>query len=85
MKESLPEPANVCEECVKSKGPWGDKDKMNWVSLRVCQTCGHVGCCDKSPQKHARAHYETTGHPIIKDVEATFTWCYEDDAYVTSE
>ncbi|PKQ15174.1 MAG: hypothetical protein CVT67_10585 [Actinobacteria bacterium HGW-Actinobacteria-7] len=67
----------VCEECVK--------EGTTWVSLRVCKTCGHVGCCDSSPRKHARAHYADTGHPIIGPVSnlpSDWLWCYPDDTYV---
>jgi len=64
-----------CEECLKTGG--------KWVALRVCQTCGHVGCCDSSEGKHARKHFEKTGHPIIKPYEGEdWTWCYIDDKYV---
>ena len=52
------------EECEE-----GVRDGSNWVELRVCQTCGHVGCCDSSENRHARKHYEETGHPIIKQKE----------------
>ena len=66
----------VCPECVAR----GD----TWVHLRICMTCGHVGCCDSSPNRHARAHYQATGHPIINTIEAEpdWAWCYPDDAYL---
>lgn len=66
----------VCPECVAR----GDR----WVHLRICMTCGHVGCCDSSTNRHARAHFEATGHPIIKSIEPgeDWAWCYRDDAYV---
>lgn len=69
----------VCEECVKSGDPW--------VHLRVCKTCGHVGCCDSSINRHARAHYHETGHPIIGPSESNedWLWCYDHNAYVTRE
>lgn len=68
--------ARGCEECLKSGDPW--------VALRVCQVCGHVGCCDSSKNKHATGHFQTTGHPIIKPLEsgASWTWCYIDKSYV---
>lgn len=61
-----------CEECLKVGSPW--------VHLRLCRTCGHVGCCDNSPLKHARAHFEKTGHPIIEgyDPPEGWGWCYID-------
>ena len=67
---------HVCEECVKM----GDK----WVHLRLCLTCGHVGCCDSSPLRHARAHAYADGHPIVASLEPgeDWRWCYADQAYV---
>ena len=61
-----------CHECLQS----GDR----WVHLRVCQQCGHVGCCDNSPNKHATAHERETGHPIIRSFEPgeDWFWCYVD-------
>jgi CPA2 family monovalent cation:H+ antiporter-2 len=52
-----------------------------WVHLRVCMTCGHVGCCDSSPHRHARAHFHEVGHPIIASREPgeEWGWCYLDD------
>jgi hypothetical protein len=47
-----------CEECLKIGSPW--------VHLRLCRTCGHVGCCDDSPYRHATQHFHTTRHPIIE-------------------
>jgi len=64
--------ARGCEDCLRT----GDR----WVHLRVCMTCGHVGCCDSSPNKHATAHYHTVGHPIMKSLEPgeSWGWCYPD-------
>jgi hypothetical protein len=61
-----------CEECLRDGG--------TWVHLRMCQSCGHIGCCDNSPGKHATAHNGETGHPIIRSVEPgeEWSWCYED-------
>lgn len=61
-----------CEECLAS----GDR----WVHLRLCLTCGHVGCCDASPNRHATAHHHQTGHPIIRSFEPgeDWSWCYPD-------
>lgn len=66
---------NGCVECLKT----GD----SWVHLRLCETCGHVGCCDESKNKHATKHYHATGHPVIKSFEPGEDWgyCYADDAY----
>ena len=61
-----------CEECLKS----GER----WVHLRMCLKCGHVGCCDSSPNKHATAHFRATGHPIVRSLEPgeRWRWCYVD-------
>jgi uncharacterized UBP type Zn finger protein len=54
------------------------------VHLRMCLTCGEVGCCDSSPARHARRHHETTGHPLIRSIERGehWCWCYIDNAYI---
>jgi uncharacterized UBP type Zn finger protein len=61
-----------CEECLKTGG--------RWVHLRMCQSCGHIGCCDDSPGRHATGHHHETGHPIIRSVEPgeDWSWCYPD-------
>jgi uncharacterized UBP type Zn finger protein len=65
-----------CPECVAK----GD----SWVHLRICMICGHVGCCDSSKNKHARVHFDSTRHPIIKSIEPgeDWAWCYLDDGYL---
>jgi uncharacterized UBP type Zn finger protein len=65
-----------CEECLAS----GD----TWVHLRMCMTCGHVGCCDDSKNKHARKHYQASGHPIMRSLERNedWMWCFADDVVV---
>jgi len=62
-----------CEECLAL----GDA----WVHLRLCRTCGHVGCCDDSKNKHATKHFHSTGHPIVTSVEPGehWSWCYVDE------
>lgn len=62
-----------CEECLKMGSPW--------VHLRVCRRCGHVGCCDESPNRHATKHFRATGHPIIEgyDPPEGWGWCYVDE------
>ncbi|MGI0012731.1 MAG: UBP-type zinc finger domain-containing protein, partial [Nitrososphaera sp.] len=54
------------------------------VHLRLCLTCGHVGCCDSSVHKHGTKHFQKTGHPIIKSYEPgeNWKWCYEDKVYL---
>ena len=61
-----------CEECLQT----GD----HWVHLRLCLTCGHVGCCDQSKNKHATKHFHATQHPIIQSLERgeTWRWCFVD-------
>jgi CPA2 family monovalent cation:H+ antiporter-2 len=61
-----------CEECLRT----GD----DWVHLRVCMSCGHVGCCDDSKNRHATAHFTATTHPVIRSIEPgeTWGWCYVD-------
>ena len=56
-------------------------DRWSWVHLRVCRSCGHVGCCDASPSKHASAHAAASEHPIISSLEPGENWsyCYVDD------
>ncbi len=61
-----------CEECLQT----GDR----WVHLRLCLSCGHVGCCDQSKNKHATKHFQTSGHPIIQSFERgeDWRWCFVD-------
>jgi monovalent cation/hydrogen antiporter len=56
----------------------------SWVALRMCMTCGSVGCCDSSSGRHARSHFEATGHPVMRSIEGTehWAWCYPDEAYL---
>jgi hypothetical protein len=65
-----------CEECLRINS--------TWLHLRLCLTCGHVGCCDSSPMRHARQHAFGVGHPIIRSFEPgeSWRWCYLDQAYV---
>lgn len=67
--------ADGCEDCLKIGG--------RWVHLRLCETCGHVGCCDSSPNKHATKHYHATEHPVVKSFEPGEEWgyCYPDDQF----
>lgn len=65
-----------CAECLAS----GD----TWVQLRMCLTCGHVGCCDSSRNKHARQHFHWTKHPLIRSHQSgqDWAWCYLDETYI---
>ncbi len=67
--------ARGCEECLKNGG--------KWVHLRLCRTCGHVGCCDQSPGRHATQHFRSTHHPIIEgyDPPEGWAWCYVDEIF----
>ena len=71
--EELPASVDGCEDCLRDGG--------KWLHLRICLMCGHVGCCDDSPNRHATAHYDETGHPIIHSLEPgeAWSWCYVDD------
>ncbi len=68
-----PKTPEGCEECLQM----GER----WVHLRLCLTCGHVGCCDHSKNKHATKHFHTTHHPVIRSFEPGETWeyCYVDE------
>jgi hypothetical protein len=68
--------ARGCEECLAIGS--------TWVHLRLCRACGHVGCCDDSPHRHATKHFHTTGHPIIEgyDPPEGWGWCYIDEAFL---
>lgn len=67
-----------CKECLEM----GD----TWVHLRLCMSCGHVGCCDSSRNKHATKHFGSSQHPIIMSYEAgeEWGWCYVEQAYFES-
>lgn len=70
-----PEPRTPegCEECLI--------EGSRWVHLRLCLECGHVGCCDSSPRRHATAHFTETGHPVIRSFQPGehWRWCYIDN------
>lgn len=70
-----PRTPNGCEECLRMGS--------GWVHLRLCLRCGHVGCCDNSPNRHATKHNRSTAHPIIRSFEPGEKWayCYPDDLF----
>ncbi len=74
MIESVTPRSWGCEDCVAI-------GRRDWVHLRLCMTCGHVGCCDSSPRRHASAHARTAVHPIIRSYEPGEDWfyCYLDE------
>ncbi|HEX3549419.1 MAG TPA: UBP-type zinc finger domain-containing protein [Candidatus Elarobacter sp.] len=69
-----PRTPDGCEECLAN----GD----GWVHLRLCETCGHVGCCDSSKNKHATKHFRATSHPVVRSFQPgeAWKWCYVDEA-----
>jgi uncharacterized UBP type Zn finger protein len=72
-KPVKPNTPTGCEECLKGGS--------GWVHLRVCLSCGHVGCCDSSPNRHASKHYHTTKHPLAQSYEPgeNWVWCFVDE------
>jgi hypothetical protein len=72
-REAAPRTPQGCEECLASGA--------RWVHLRLCRSCGHVGCCDSSVNKHATKHFRATGHPVIRSFEPgeRWSWCYVDE------
>jgi len=76
LKPVHPGTPKGCEECLKMGS--------RWVHLRLCMNCGHVGCCDSSPNRHATKHFKATQHPIIRSFERGEDWgyCYVDDVEV---
>lgn len=65
-----------CEDCLGSGG--------HWVELRLCLTCGHVGCCDSSPGKHATQHFHQTQHPVMRSFQPNddWGWCFVDELFM---
>ena len=74
--EQVTPSAQGCEECLKM----GD----SWVHLRLYRTCGHVGCCNSSKNKHAQKHFDSVNPPIVQSFEPgeDWVWCYIDETYV---
>ena len=70
--------ADGCEDCLRSGG--------RWLHLRLCMECGHIGCCDDSPNRHATKHFQQTNHAIIKSFEPgeNWGWCYVDEMFFES-
>ena len=77
--EEVTPSSDGCEDCLRT----GDR----WVHLRVCMTCGHAGCCDSSPNRHATAHFRATDHPVVRSFEPEqpaqpepfWRWCFVDE------
>lgn len=70
--------AGGCEDCLRIGA--------QWVHLRECMTCGHIGCCDSSPNRHATKHFHSTQHPIMKSFEPgeDWMWCFVDEVEVVA-
>ena len=69
IQPSVPPSGTGCVECLAAGG-W-------WFHLRRCARCGHVGCCDSSPEQHATAHYRQTGHPVVQSFEPGEDWFWD--------
>jgi uncharacterized UBP type Zn finger protein len=71
-----PKTPDGCEECLQIGS--------DWVHLRLCLSCGHVGCCDSSPNKHGTKHFTETSHPVMKSYEPgeDWKWCYVDELFM---
>ncbi|WP_327268332.1 UBP-type zinc finger domain-containing protein [Streptomyces sp. NBC_01218] len=74
-----PEPAPLSSTCLECRDAGAHP-----VQLRLCLTCGHVGCCDSSPLRHATGHARESGHPVMRSFERgeSWRWCYEDGSIV---
>ena len=68
-----------CEECLRLG--------QEWVHLRICRTCGHVGCCDQSAGRHATKHFHSAGHPVMEAYYEPegWGWCYIDEVMIDLE
>jgi CPA1 family monovalent cation:H+ antiporter len=73
---AVPQTSAGCQDCIAAG--------QRWVHLRLCLTCGHVGCCDSSRGRHASAHHRETGHPVMRSLEPgeSWRWCFVDDQLV---
>jgi len=76
IREVTPDSTEGCTDCLR--------EGSRWVHLRECLVCGHIGCCDNSPRKHATAHWHGTNHPVMRSAEPgeTWAWCYPDNLYI---
>ena len=76
VRDVQPATPGACEDCLR--------EGTQWVHLRLCLECGHVGCCDNSPRRHATAHFHATSHPIMRSEEPgeDWAWCYPDELFL---
>ncbi len=79
IRDVRPSTTDGCEDCLRIGA--------GWVHLRLCLECGHVGCCDSSPNRHATRHFHATGHPIIRSFEPgeDWGWCYVDEVMLEGD
>lgn len=76
IRDLEPDSTQGCPDCLAAGS--------RWVHLRECLECGHVGCCDSSPKRHATAHFQSTSHPVMRSFEPgeSWRWCFVDEAIV---
>jgi uncharacterized UBP type Zn finger protein len=76
IRDVQPDSTQGCPDCLA--------EGSRWVHLRECLQCGHVGCCDSSPKRHASAHFHSTAHPIVRSIEPgeDWRWCFVDETIV---
>ncbi len=69
----LPQSVDGCEDCLR--------EGTEWMHLRICLECGHVGCCDSSPRQHASRHAAGSDHPLVRSLQPgeEWSWCYADE------
>jgi EmrB/QacA subfamily drug resistance transporter len=74
-----PSTRDGCEDCLR--------EGTTWVHLRKCLACGHIGCCDDSPRRHATRHWHTSSHPLVQSFQPgeDWAWCYPDQLLLTPE
>jgi uncharacterized UBP type Zn finger protein len=79
IRDVRPSTTAGCEDCLRIGG--------RWVHLRLCLECGHVGCCDSSPNRHATKHFHATSHPLIRSFEQgeDWGWCYTDEVMLEGD
>ncbi|MDQ3083922.1 MAG: UBP-type zinc finger domain-containing protein [Thermoproteota archaeon] len=88
MDNSLCEHFGLVNQTIKPRTPSGCEECLQigseWIYLRLCLSCGHVGCCDSSPTKHATKHFHKMEHPIVKSLEPceNWEWCYINEILV---
>ena len=76
VHDVTPSTTRGCEDCLR--------EGTHWVHLRECLSCGHVGCCDNSPRRHATRHFRAVGHPLVRsfEPEEEWAWCYIDELFL---